>query len=437
MTTPSATSASCISSTLRALRPGLVADAGDRVGVELAEVVGAVRIGVAPVLHRLRPALLDRRVVEEGVGRALSASAASGEGAGRSRAIDLDRARLDAAQHASQPVGVHRVVEAVAHRLRDQRVVGHLAVAGEVLGAGDLVREDRREQVLRAHALQLRRDLLAAAKRGSASAVVAFQRQRTREQRRVEQRLHEHVERGRRVQVARDLVEREAVAGREREDDRVLGRRGLELEVEAAAEALPQRQAPGAVEAAAERRVDDELHAAGASKKRSMTMRCCVGSAPRAASGAGEVVDDLARRLVVEADRRERSAAIAPRAPSRAMPRADLLAQPRHRERQLVAAPRRLAEPERDARRRAVRVLDADAAGLDAQDALAGVAELEDVAGDALDREVLVDGADVGALRLEDDGVVAGLGDRAARGQRGQARALRSRRTWCTASRWT
>ena len=45
--------------------------------------------------------------------------------------------------------------------------------------------------------------------------------------------------------------------------DVVLGRRGLKLEVELAAEALAQRQAPGAVDAAAIRRVDDQLHAAG------------------------------------------------------------------------------------------------------------------------------------------------------------------------------
>ena len=45
-------------------------------------------------------------------------------------------------------------------------------------------------------------------------------------------------------------------------------------------------------------------------------------------------------------------------------------------------------------------VLDTDDAALDAQDAIGGVAELEDVAGHALDREILVDGADELVLRL-------------------------------------
>ena len=247
----------------------------------------------------------------------------------------------------------------------------------------------------RLHALQLRRDLAAAAE--------ARQRERGgrvpapahAEQRRVEQRLHQHVERGRRVQVARDLVERKAVAGRQRQHDRVLGRRGLQLEVEVAAEALAQRQAPGAVDAAAERRMDHQLHAARLVEEALDDDRArCVGSAPSAASARREVVDELARRVVVEADRRDQ-----PATRRLGAVRVELRARPRSRrretaERQLVAAPRRLAEPERDARRRAVRVLDAHAARLDAQDAVAGVAELEHVAGDALDREVLVDRAD-------------------------------------------
>ena len=42
----------------------------------------------------------------------------------------------------------------------------------------------------------------------------------------------------------------------------VVGGRRLQFEIEAAAEALAQRQSPGFVDASAERRVDDQLHAA-------------------------------------------------------------------------------------------------------------------------------------------------------------------------------
>ena len=65
------------------------------------------------------------------------------------------------------------------------------------------------------------------------------------------------------MQVAGDVGELEAVRGGERQHDGVLGRGRLQLEVEGAAEALAQRESPGAVDAAAEGRVDDELHAAG------------------------------------------------------------------------------------------------------------------------------------------------------------------------------
>ena len=91
--------------------------------------------------------------------------------------------------------------------------------------------------------------------------------------------------------------------------------------------------------------------------------------------------------------------------------------------RQLIAAARRFAEPERDGGRLAVRVLDPHRAALDAQDAVGAVAELEDVARQALDGEVLVDGADRLVLRLQEHLVVGVVRDRAAGGQRGEARA--------------
>ena len=50
--------------------------------------------------------------------------------------------------------------------------------------------------------------------------------------------------------------------GGQREDDVVFSRGRLQLEIELAAEPFAQRQAPGAIDAAAKRRMDDELHAA-------------------------------------------------------------------------------------------------------------------------------------------------------------------------------
>ena len=157
------------------------------------------------------------------------------------------------------------------------------------------------------------------------------------------------------------------------------------------------------------------------SKKRSSTISCCVGSAPSAARAAARYATSCtAAGASIPA-----SATSQAHAPLGAGVEVclELAAQPRHARRQLVGAPGRLAQPERDGRRLAVRVLDADAALLDAQDAVRDVAELEDVALQALDREVLVHRADELRLRLEDHLVVGGVGDGAAGGDRGEARA--------------
>ena len=66
----------------------------------------------------------------------------------------------------------------------------------------------------------------------------------------------------------------------EREQNAVVRRGGLELEVEAPAEALAKREAPGAVDAASERRVQDELHAARLVEEALGDDGACVGSAP-------------------------------------------------------------------------------------------------------------------------------------------------------------
>src|SRR5262249_60416525 len=85
---------------------------------------------------------------------------------------------------------------------------------------------------------------------------------------------------------------------------------------------------------------------------------------------------------------------------------------------ELVSAGRRFAEPERDRRRLTLRVLHAHHAALDADDAIGSVAELEDVALEALHGEILIDRADHHVLRLEQNLEIGIVGDGAARGRR-------------------
>ena len=225
------------------------------------------------------------------------------------------------------------------------------------------------------------------------------------------------------MQVAHHLDQREAVAGRQRQHDRVLGGRGLQFEVELAAETLAQRQSPGLVDAAAIRRMDDQLGAAGFVEESLQRDVLLGGQHAEAGQLRGRIFDDLrsgggAQRESVAQPAQRGIAALG------FQPRLQLRTQPRHRLRQFDAAARRFAQPERDAGRQALRILHPHLARLDAQDAITGIAELEHVAGHALDREILVDAADDDRLRLQQHAVVADVGNGAARLRGDEPRAL-------------
>jgi hypothetical protein len=126
------------------LRAGFLADARDGVVVEGSEVRRRLRVEPAPARHRLRPSLLEGRVVEKGV---------------RPRAHDLERERGRLGQIANEDANlaaldlpeqvlegrlVHRLLEAIEDRLSHERMVGDLPVAREVLRARELVRENER-----------------------------------------------------------------------------------------------------------------------------------------------------------------------------------------------------------------------------------------------------------------------------------------------------
>src|SRR5512138_3240652 len=99
-------------------------------------------------------------------------------------------------------------------------------------------------------------------------------------------------------------------------------------------------------------------------------------------------------------------------------------AQPRHRSRQLVCASWRFPKPEWNRRRFAMRVLHAHDTPLYTDDAIRGIAQLEDIARHALDCEVLIDGSDEMSVRLEHHLIIGCVRNRAARGHGSQARTL-------------
>ena len=165
-------------------------------------------------------------------------------------------------EHRRQPLEVHRLVQAVADRLRHQRMIGDLPVARNVLQAGGRIGEHRGHQIVGHHPLQLRRDLPAVAvardgeRNGRVPAPAGLKH------RRVEECLDQHVAGGGRVQIPEDVGQRKRMLRTEREEQGVLGGRRLQFEVELAAEALAKRQTPRLVDAAPERGVQHQLHAA-------------------------------------------------------------------------------------------------------------------------------------------------------------------------------
>ena len=126
------------------LGPGLGSHPRDRLGIEPAEVGGVLGREPAPAHHRLGAALLQRRIVEIGIGPRRQHLERQRRGLGQVARDDADVARLDAREQPLEAVDVHRLVEAVGDGLADQRMVRDLALADEVLGAGDLVGKHRR-----------------------------------------------------------------------------------------------------------------------------------------------------------------------------------------------------------------------------------------------------------------------------------------------------
>ena len=213
------------------------------------------------------------------------------------------------------------------------------------------------------------------------------------------------------------VLERERVLGPERQQHGVVAGRRLELEVEVQAELLAQPEAERPVDPGAQRGVDDELHPAGLVEE-PLEHDVVVGGqhpAQRGPAGA-QIVDDQGgghgvdtRHLLHEGDGGLPPAGIEPfrhRAPQPG----DLLGQ-------LVGAARRLADPERDRGVPAGGVAHPHDAVGHLHDLPRMGAEQEDVALEGFDREVLVHGADEHVARLHQHAVVAGLGNRSARGE--------------------
>jgi hypothetical protein len=180
--------------------------------------------------------------------------------------VSIARQRIEPAGNSAQDFveafEVHRLLEDVAHDLVDEGMVGNLDVADDGLEARCGLGEDAGEQIVGADALDLRRDAFALRHAQQLERAVGGPAPAGLEDGRRDGGLLEEFLRGVLCEEVKDVAEREAVLLGEGDVDAVVGGGGLQLEVEAAAEAFAQGESPGFVEAAAEGRMEDELHAA-------------------------------------------------------------------------------------------------------------------------------------------------------------------------------
>ncbi len=331
----------------------------------------------------------------------------------RSIARDADDlSAVNALQHASQPVEVHRLLQTVVHRLIDQRMVGDLAVAGDVLETRGRIRKDRGHQIVGHGALKLRSNLASSAIPRDGQGDRGVPAPARLKDRRVEKRLHQHVSRGRRMEITEDIGQGKGMLRPQGEQHRIVGGRRLQLEVELPAEAFAERQPPRLVDPASERRVDDELHAARLIEEALDDERLLRGDDAESDARRVEVLEDLAGRGFRDSGLLDQ-----------ALDRMGLRTKIADRARELVASRRRLAQPERNVRRRSFRVSNAHHAAAHLHHLPRGVAELEDVAGHALDSEVFVERADEYVFRLEEHAIVGNFRDRSSGGDREHSRA--------------
>ena len=166
----------------------------------------------------------------------------------------------------------------------------------------------------------------------------------------------------------------------ERKRDRVLRRRGLQLEVEATAKALTKCQAPGPIDPAPERRVHHELHAAALIEEALQNNRIVGGNHAQRPFGRRQVVHQLTggragyHRVALGSRSAGRTVTSLVHQPlDRGIrvvePLIDLCPQLRDRSRELPAAPRCLTHPEGDSRRLPSGIFHTHAPGLDSEDA--------------------------------------------------------------------
>ena len=233
-------------------------------GVELAGFRGRSRgKACGEAMYGAGAALFKAGFIEEGVGVGVEEFVGEDwDGTGVSTARQRIAPSLMPRRIFDEAFEVHGFLQDILHHLVDEGMVGNLDVADDGLEAGSGLGKDGGHEVFGAGALDLRGDAFALGEAQQLEAAAGGPAPAVLEDGRRDRGLLEQFLGGVFGEEVEDVAEREAVLFGEGDVDAVVGGRGLQLEVEAAAEAFAQRESPGLIDAAAEGSVQDELHAA-------------------------------------------------------------------------------------------------------------------------------------------------------------------------------
>ena len=383
----------------------------NRQRIEPAEVRDTLHRQRAAGGDSARPAFSDLAPIEEGVRVGVQQFVTEWAGLARVAGNQLNLTPVDLAQDLAQPLEVVRLLQAVVHRLPNERMVGQHMVARDVFLAPRQLREDGGQQVVGPKPLQRRGNLPPIAEPRHQQGAGHVPAPAGGERRHIQQRLLEQLVDIPGVEHAEHALERKAVLRPEREDQPVIVGGRLEFKIETPTEPLPHRQPPRLGNPGPKRGMDDQLHPPRFVEEPLEHNPLVRGEQPdRRLLGTG------IQHHLIGGDSPHSSLALQPLrgrlglvdAPLQLFPQAgDLL-------RQLERSPRGLAAPEGNAGRSPPGVDHGDVVPPDVHNPPRGVPQEKDLARRALAGEVFVEGPDDGLVGLGDHAVRGDLGNRAA-----------------------
>src|SRR5579885_2557998 len=123
-------------------------------------------------------------------------------------------------------------------------MIWNLAVTGDVFEARSGIRKDRGQQIVRSHALNLRRDFLTSLKTQKGERAIGVPAPPSSKNRGIQCSLFQDRLHSFGLQKPEDVREREAMLLRQCNVQAVIRRRRLQLEIETPAKAFAERQSP-------------------------------------------------------------------------------------------------------------------------------------------------------------------------------------------------